>query len=192
MGKSYVGIVIDQYTSMAETIQILRKYTNDPISKIQANIQSGEIVLSCPFYNETEIRKVIIKCINELKKKKITVKIYEDEEELSLQFLKNWIGSCRQTAIQTEAEVELEAGDVEWDQLEEYSYLWDGSDPGWVVLKDEYDYTIYNTQRHSVLSIEDEDLNNQLAAAMILSGCEVYEGKRKINKLLKDAPNNGS
>ena len=190
MDTKDVGIVINQYTSMAETIQILRKYTNDPISRIQANIKNGDIVLSCTFFDDTAIRKVIIKCINELKKKKITVKIYEGEEEITLQLLKNWIGSCREFAVQTEAEVELEAGDVDMTRLEEYSCLWNGNEPGWVVLKDKYDYTIYNPRTQMVLHIEDEDLNNQLAAVMILNGCEVYDGKRKINKLLKEAQKN--
>ena len=192
MGKSYVGIVIDQYTSMAETIQILRKYTNEPISKIQANIKNGEIVLSCSYFDDDAIKKVIIKCINELKKKKITVKIYEDEEEITIQLLKNIVSFSRQIAAQTEAESVFEEGDFDWTQLEEYSYFWNGDEAGWVVLKDKYDYTIYNTRTHMVFHCEDEELNYQLAAAMILSGCEVYEGKRKINKLLKDAPNNGS
>ena len=35
------------------------------------------------------------------------------------------------------------------------------------------------------LLMEDEDMNNRLAAMVILSGSEVVAGKRKIDKLLK-------
>ncbi len=184
MGHSMIGIVIENYSSIVEVIKILRKYTDDSISIIQNHIKNGEIVLSCSFFDHSAIKTIIIKCINELKKKKITVKIFEDDEEITMQMLKNWVGTSRDISIQTEAEVELEAEEFDMAELESFSYLWDGSEPGWIVLKDKYDYTIFNKETQMALLMEDEDLNNRLAAMMILSGCEVVTGKRKINKLL--------
>ena len=187
MLEKRVGIVIENYTSIAETIKIIRKYNDESISIIQAHIKNGEPVLSCSYFDESAIRKVIFKCINELKKKKITFKIYEEDEEISLQLLKNWVGSCRGISIETEAEAELEAEDFDMTELEKYSYLWDGSESGWVVLKDKYKYTIFNKETKMMLLVEDEDLNNRLAAYMILNGCEVITGKSKMNKILKDS-----
>ena len=81
-----------------------------------------------------------------------------------------------------EPEVELEAGEVGASELEEYKYLWEKDREEWIVLKDGYDYTIFNIQTKSALQIEDIDLNNQVAAMMILQGNRVIDGKKAIGK----------
>jgi len=43
------------------------------------------------------------------------------------------------------------------NRLQEYSFLWDGSQPGWVLVKPEpgqCNYTIYNTETKMFLVIE--------------------------------------
>ena len=70
--------------------------------------------------------------------------------------------------------------------IEEYSYLWDGKQSGWVVLKDVYENTIFNKETKSVLLVEDEDLNNRLAAMMIMNNGEVISKYSEIDKILKD------
>lgn len=179
------GIVIDKYPSIAVVVKVLRKYTDDSIIDIKNHIENGEFALSYKSIDDSGIRK-LIKCTNELKKNKVTVKIYEGNYEESLQYLKNLVHSYRETEIQIEAETELEVGNVDETKLEEFKELWaEGS--GYVVLKDEYNYSIYNPQTHYFCLIEDEDLNNQVAATMIMHGCKVIDGKEEIAKLIKES-----
>lgn len=102
-----------------------------------------------------------------------------------MQLLKNWLGSCRQTAIQTEAEVELKTYEADESKLEEFKDPWEEDQSDWVVLKDDYDYTIFNIKRHSVMHIEDEDLNNRVAAMMILQGNRVVDGSEEMLKSVR-------
>lgn len=182
--SSVTGIVIDQYPSVAEVVKIMRKYTKDSMMEIRNHMSKNEFVMSCDFIDEDGVKR-LIKCINELKKSKITVKIYENDEQIDLQLLKNWVGSCRQTAIQTEAEIELEASEADVAELEEFRHLWEEEQSDWVVLKIDYGYTIFNIKTHSVMLIEDEDLNNRVAAMMILQGNRVVDGEEEIDKVLK-------
>ena len=172
--RSVLGITIDQYPSVAEVIKIMRKYTNESIMDIKTHINNKEFVISCDFCNDDEVKR-IIKCINELKKSRITVKIFDNDEEIEMQFLKNWVRTCREIDIQTEAEVELEAVDIDPAELEKFKYLWDN-----------YDYAVYNIKKKGILLIEDTDLNNQVAAMMIMAGNKVIDGKKAITKLLRE------
>ena len=85
-----------------------------------------------------------------------------------------------------EAEVELEAGEVDPVTLDEFKHLWETEQADWVVLKDDLDHVIYNIRSRSVMHIDDEDLNNQVAAMMILQGNRVIDGKDEIEKVLKN------
>jgi len=180
-----VGIIIDKYPSVAEVIKILRKYTDDSMMDIRNHMSNNEFVYSCPFVRDDEVRK-LIKIINDLKKNKITVKIYERDEEITLQLLKNRVQSSREDTIRIEAETELEVAENDPADLEPFSYLWETEQDDYVVLKDEYDYTIFNVKTKQALLIEDEDLNNQVAAMMIMAGNRVVDGKRAINKLFEE------
>ena len=183
--RSVLGITIDQYPSVAEVIKIMRKYTNESIMDIKTHINNKEFVISCDFCNDDEVKR-IIKCINELKKSRITVKIFDNDEEIEMQFLKNWVRTCREIDIQTEAEVELEAVEIDPAELEKFKYLWEAEQDDWVVLKDNYDYAVYNIKKKGILLIEDTDLNNQVAAMMIMAGNKVIDGKKAITKLLRE------
>ena len=183
--ESILGIVIDKYSSVAEVIKIMRKYTHESIMDIKTHINNREFVISCDFCNDEEVKR-IIKCINELKKSKITVKIFDNDEEIEMQFLKNWVRTCKEIAIQTEAEAELEAVDIDPAELEKYKRLWETEQDDWVVLKDNYDYTVYNVKEKGILLIEDTDLNNQVAAMMIMAGNRVVDGKKAITELLRE------
>jgi hypothetical protein len=68
--------------------------------------------------------------------------------------------------------------------LEPFKHLWE-ENSGFVVLKDEDDYSIYNPETKQFCLIEDIDLNNQVAAMMIMHGCKVVDGKEEIVKLIK-------
>lgn len=183
-----VGIVIDRYPSVAAVVKIMRKYTKDSMMDIRNHMSMNEYVMSCNIIDIPGVRQ-IIKCVNELKKNKITVKIYEHGRETELQLLKNWVHFSRETEVQVEAEVELEAGEVDPTALDEFKHLWETEQADWVVLKDGLDYTIYNIRSKMVKHIDDEELNDQVAAMMILQGNRVIDGEDEIEKVLKNQEN---
>ena len=127
-----------------------------------------------------------VKCFPVKRKNKATSKLYQNDEEIELQLLKNWVHSSRKSEIQIEAEVEFEVGDVGKANLDECKYLWEKEQKEWVVLKDEYDYTVFNINIiKPALLIEDDDLDNHVAEMMILQGNRVIDGKEAIEKVLK-------
>jgi hypothetical protein len=62
--------------------------------------------------------------------------------------------------------------------IEAYSYLWDGSQPGWVLLKApalESGYCIFNVSSSTLLHVDDEELNTALCNAMIEAGRPIID-----------------
>lgn len=72
------------------------------------------------------------------------------------------------------------------EALAEFEYLWDGSSPGWVLLKSPSrvgEYCVFNKANPSVLLIESNEINEAVCRKMKESGCEVLDemppGNRK-------------
>ena len=62
------------------------------------------------------------------------------------------------------------------DMLAEYSYLWDGSDPGWVLLKDPAGGDSVFHKTHSIaLLIESDETHKAVCRRMQEGGCEILE-----------------
>lgn len=64
------------------------------------------------------------------------------------------------------------------DRLQQYCYLWDGSEPYWVLLntaKDriEGDYLIFNEQSQTAKIIEDDILSEAVIGRMLDAGVRV-------------------
>ena len=61
--------------------------------------------------------------------------------------------------------------------IESYSYLWDGADEGWVLVRSRRrpTPTIFNRISRTALTIEDDDLYEKVVAAMIAHGSELLE-----------------
>ena len=66
------------------------------------------------------------------------------------------------------------------DDLKKYSYLWDGTDPGWVLLRAP-DLTgglcIYN-KRGAILHVESSELNQSLCQRLKQAGVEILDAVR--------------
>lgn len=63
-------------------------------------------------------------------------------------------------------------------ELTEYRYLWDGSEPGWVLLKvpDEPGvYCVFHKTNRVMLLIESERVNEAVCKKMRESGCEILD-----------------
>jgi len=59
---------------------------------------------------------------------------------------------------------------------DEYRFLWDGTDPGWVLIRDPVStdrHSIYNTLKQIAMLIEDDSIHAAVCARMMASGCEV-------------------
>ncbi len=63
-------------------------------------------------------------------------------------------------------------------EIEKYKYLWDGSAPGWVLLKAPDlagEYCIFNEHTSTLLHTEDDQLNLLLCQRMRESGCKTID-----------------
>ena len=53
--------------------------------------------------------------------------------------------------------------------------MWEEEQDDYVVIKNEYEYTIYNAKNDKELVFDDEDLNNAIASMMIMAGNRVID-----------------
>ena len=168
-----IGIKIVSYKSIAPVVKILRRYTGQLISEIKSAVDQGKFVYSGDQCDDDDLKN-LIECYKDLIGSLVKAKLYQNGREIPLQFLLNLRESYREINYELEAEEELESADME--DLEEFKYLWMEEQDEWVVIKNEYDYVIFNKEKQEVLLIENEDLNNQVAAMMIMNGCKVVSG----------------
>jgi hypothetical protein len=64
------------------------------------------------------------------------------------------------------------------ENVQNYSYLWDGSQLGWVLLSAPDlagGYCIFNNLKSTLLHIDDETLNETLCKRMKESGCDIVD-----------------
>jgi hypothetical protein len=64
------------------------------------------------------------------------------------------------------------------EKIEQYAYLWDGTQPGWVLLRAPEllgGFSIYNKLNKVLLHLDDEKTNLMLCEQMKSIGCEVIE-----------------
>lgn len=196
MARDYSDIYtlrIEKDKNIIKYIKIIREYDNNlSMADIKKAIEQGTDVVVCDFdeYEPLEpigfAEKKFKKLRKNLKKAGAKMKVFHEGMEVDDEEMSTMENSRRAISLEVEAERELEADDVDMEKIQEFSNLWDDSEPGWVVLKlDEYDYSIFNKITKMYCLIEDEDLNNQVAAMMIMQGTEVIDDKGEIDKLLK-------
>jgi hypothetical protein len=63
----------------------------------------------------------------------------------------------------------------------EYRYLWDGSTPGWVLLRDQGGpepptWTVFNLHTYAALIIEDDEIHAEVCREMLTHGVPVLDG----------------
>ena len=114
----------------------------------------------------------------ELREKNVKVQLYEHGRPTDINLLNNLSNTYAEISTEVDAEMELEEADME--KLLPYEYLWTSEKSDWVVIKKDYDYSIINRTTHMFFLIEDDDLNNQLAAMMIMMGNEVFSDIKEL------------
>lgn len=168
------GFKITSQSSIVCIVEIVRKYKDFSIADIKSRVDNDDYIFACDAVDDVGC-KAMLKCIKELNKAKVTTQLYEYDEAMDLQLLKNWVGTCREISYEVDAEMELENDEVDDEAIQDFSYLWTTEQKDWVVLKSEYDYSILNSKTKQFLLIEDEDLNNQVASMMIMQGNKVSD-----------------
>jgi len=168
--ESIIGIKVVNYSSFADIVKIMRKYDKCSLAEIKTRVQDYDYVLTCNYIDEEGLEE-LIKCYKELVAKGVEVEIYEHGRLTNLQFLKNLSNTYAEIANETDVEIELEEADMA--RLLPYEYLWTTEQADWVVLKDKHGYSIINKTTHMFFLVEDDDLNNQIGAMMIMAGNKV-------------------
>jgi hypothetical protein len=167
MSNPIIGLKIGTFTSMAEVIKTIRKYRSDSMSAIKDDIQNNRYILTCDYYDSNGIKSIISAYI-ELSSQNTDVTIYEHDRTSNIQFLENRIQTYKEVSEEADAESELEQTDL--SIIEPYSYLWTTEQADWGVIIENSSYAIVNIKTHKILSIDDEELNNKVAAMMIMMG----------------------
>ncbi len=167
MSNPIIGLKIGTFTSMAEVIKTIRKYRSDSMSAIKDDIQNNRYILTCDYYDSNGIKSIISAYI-ELSSQNTDVTIYEHDRTSNIQFLENRIQSYKEVSEEADAESELEQTDL--SIIKPYSYLWTTEQADWGVIIENLSYAIVNIKTHKILSIDDEELNNKVAAMMIMMG----------------------
>ena len=118
---------------------------------------------------EHEWHSRFVNLLKELVKTGADLTVYRNNEVTSLELVENWLHTIKGISEETDAESELEQID-DLSIIEPYSYLWTTEQADWGVVIEEYSYSIVNTKTHQMLLIEDVELNNKVAAMMIMMG----------------------
>jgi len=77
------------------------------------------------------------------------------------------------------------------DALAKYWYLWDGSSPGWVLLKVPElpgGYCVFHKVDRTLLHIESSTENDVVCKKMKENGCEVFEDMPPGNAAVSTSP----
>ncbi|MCF0132192.1 MAG: hypothetical protein HUJ71_10670 [Pseudobutyrivibrio sp.] len=171
---SEFGFKITGQTSIANVVKIVRKYKDLSISDIKGKIDNDEYIFACDTVDE-EACALMFNCISDLNESKISTQLYERDKAIDLQLLINWLESSQKVSAEVDAEMLLEGEAVDLEAIQKYAYLWTAEQSDWVVIQDKYGYSIVNVRTKQFFLMEDDDLNNQVAAMMIMQGSRVVD-----------------
>ncbi len=83
-----VKLVILNDSNANKYISLLRKKTSKSISEIKQNISMGKPFIVCDYYNEREL-KFLVSVAEELLSMGACIKILEDNEEITIEMVRN-------------------------------------------------------------------------------------------------------
>ena len=92
----------------AKIVKVMRSHSDLSMGDIRNRVVNNEYLYECDYCDLKGIRK-ILKIQKDLKKEGIATVLYEQGDETTEVFLKNLVGSYKQTEKQVEAEMDLEA-----------------------------------------------------------------------------------
>lgn len=92
-----INLVVLNDSNVNKYIPLLRKKTSKSISDIKRNISMGNAVIEVDYYDAEELKSLVTSA-EELLLMGASIKIYEDEEEITLDMVKNLIDTIEGVA----------------------------------------------------------------------------------------------
>ncbi|ASB89485.1 hypothetical protein CHH92_05150 [Bacillus sonorensis] len=108
MDLIYVEVLND--SNIRKYISLLRKTSSQPIKELKQAIESGKPVIECDYY-DTEELKSLVNTIEQLLSMGASIKIYENDREITLEMVKNLIETYKGIAKEREEMDELIFGE---------------------------------------------------------------------------------
>ncbi|WAJ16954.1 hypothetical protein OU809_09430 [Bacillus paralicheniformis] len=108
MDLIYVEVLND--SNITKYISLLRKTSSKPIKELKQAIELGKPVIECDYYDTEELKLLVI-IIEQLLSLGASIKIYENDREITLEMLKNLIETYEGIAKDREEMDELLFGD---------------------------------------------------------------------------------
>ena len=101
MEKGYIedlaGLKVKTENVSASLISIIRKYRESSISDIKNSILNNDYVFTCDFSGSSERFAELLKLHDELLAAGYRVSLYDEGEESSIEYFRNWLDSMRDT-----------------------------------------------------------------------------------------------
>ena len=106
MAESKAGIKADRFT--AGVAKLMRSYEEVSISEIKRRIESGEYLYECDFIDGKGVSR-LLGLYEQLTAQGIGCTLFDHGKPSDIQFLRNWVESCRGVAADTEIDMDREA-----------------------------------------------------------------------------------
>lgn len=87
-----VNVVVLHDSNSNKYLPLIRKKTSKSISEIKQNMKTEKPVMECNYDDADQLRS-LVKCAEELLSMGASIKIYEEEEWITLEMVKNLIGT---------------------------------------------------------------------------------------------------
>ena len=106
--ESTAGIKVDRFT--AGVAKLMRGYEDVSISEIKRRIECGEYLYECDFISGEGVSR-LLSMYEQLTAQGIGCTLFDHDKPSDIQFLRNWVQSCRGVAEDTELDMDREAED---------------------------------------------------------------------------------
>ena len=106
--ESTAGIKVDRFT--AGVAKLMRGYEDVSISEIKRRIECGEYLYECDFISGEGVSR-LLSMYEQLTAQGIGCTLFDHGKPSDIQFLRNWVQSCRGVAEDTELDMDREAED---------------------------------------------------------------------------------
>ena len=106
--ESTAGIKVDRFT--AGVAKLMRGYEDVSISEIKRRIECGEYLYECDFISGEGVSR-LFSMYEQLTAQGVNCTLFDHGKPSDIQFLRNWVQSCRGVAEDTELDMDREAED---------------------------------------------------------------------------------
>ena len=106
--ESTAGIKVDRFT--AGVAKLMRGYEDVSISEIKRRIECGEYLYECDFISGEGVSR-LLSMYEQLTAQGIGCTLFDHDKPSDIQFLRNWVQSCKGVAEDTELDMDREAED---------------------------------------------------------------------------------